>query len=150
MKPIKEKLYHHCQAFVSERLHRIQQQIKDQQEALTSETKSSAGDKHETGRAMLHLEREKTGQQLAAIQQLQQVLAKINPQSHTTRVALGSLVYTTQGTYYISISIGKLIIAGDMFYAIAANTPIGKELLGKTTEESFVFNAKSIDILEVY
>ncbi len=38
--------------------------------ALFSETKSSAGDKHETGRAMLQLEMEKTSQQLAVINQM--------------------------------------------------------------------------------
>ena len=35
--------------------------------SLKEETKSSAGDKHETGRAMLQLERENAGKQLAEI-----------------------------------------------------------------------------------
>ena len=38
--------------------------ILDAQNGLQSESKSSAGDKHETGRAMLQLEAEKLGKQL--------------------------------------------------------------------------------------
>ena len=65
---IKENLYLQCVDFVENRFQTIQKTIDEIQESLTSETKSSAGDKHETGRAMLQLEREKAGNQLAEIQ----------------------------------------------------------------------------------
>ena len=58
---IKEALHASCVGFVEDRLETIQKTIQDIQMSLTSETKSSAGDKHETGRAMLQLEREKAG-----------------------------------------------------------------------------------------
>lgn len=58
---LKEELYELCVDFVDSRLSTIQQTIESNQKALTSETKSSAGDKHETGRAMLQLEMEKAG-----------------------------------------------------------------------------------------
>ena len=50
---IKQQLYKKCQDFLNQRLETIQNTILDIQNALQSETKSSAGDKHETGRAML-------------------------------------------------------------------------------------------------
>ena len=58
---IKEQLYEFCRAYIDGRTIRINESIKSIQESLSSETKSSAGDKHETGRAMLQLEREKLG-----------------------------------------------------------------------------------------
>ena len=64
---LKEVLFQQCEDFVNTRLQTIQTIISSHQEALRSETKSSAEDKHETGRAMLQLEMEKAGQQLAAI-----------------------------------------------------------------------------------
>ena len=67
---IKLELYNKCLAFTQDRLNTINKTIQELQESLTSETKSSAGDKHETGRAMLQLEREKAGQQLAEIKKL--------------------------------------------------------------------------------
>ena len=74
----KQQLYTKCQDFLNGRLEVIQSKILDIQNSLQSETKSSAGDKHETGRAMLQLEREKTGHQLAEIQKQKGILAKIN------------------------------------------------------------------------
>ena len=65
---IKLELYDFCLEFVDNRFQTIQNTIKEIQESLLSETKSSAGDKHETGRAMLQLEREKSGNQLVEIQ----------------------------------------------------------------------------------
>ena len=50
---IKEKLYTKCIQFIENRHQTIQNSISEIQESLLSETKSSAGDKHETGRAML-------------------------------------------------------------------------------------------------
>ena len=122
---------------------------RDIQESLTSETKSSAGDKHETGRAMLQLEREKAGKQLAAVQKLQATLDRIttNP---TTRICLGSLVQTTQANYFVSISAGKLTINNTTYYAIAINSPIGNLLAGKMTEDRFHFNGNEIRIDTVY
>ena len=60
---IKQQLYNLCLEFVDSRYQTIQNTINEIQVSLTSETKSSAGDKHETGRAMLQLEMEKAGQQ---------------------------------------------------------------------------------------
>ena len=105
-KNLKLALYQFCQANVDERSARIQSQIKELQTALDSETKSSAGDKHETGRAMLQLEREKLGQQLAEVQDLNRVMQKIDISSKKTAAALGSLVKTTKANYFLAISAG--------------------------------------------
>jgi hypothetical protein len=145
---IKSILLVQCKSYVHERLQRIQNTIVGIQESLTSETKSTAGDKHETGRAMLQLEREKAGKQLAEVQKLQEILARINisPSKH---IHLGSLVITSQGYYFISISVGKLYIGDQPYFAIAANSPIGKLLLGKTTGDRFSFNGNEIVIKQV-
>ncbi|EZH75007.1 3-oxoacyl-ACP synthase [Aquimarina atlantica] len=146
---MKEKILNQCQNYVDQRLQRIQNTIANIQESLTSETKSSAGDKHETGRAMLQLEREKAGKQLAEVQKLQEILAKINS-SPSEHIHLGSLVITSQGDYFISISVGKLSIENRSYFAIAANSPIGKLLLGKTTGDRFSFNGNEIVIKQVF
>lgn len=146
---IKLKLLTHCKSYVQERLQRVQNAIASIQQSLTSETKSSAGDKHETGRAMLQLEREKAGKQLAEVQNLQEVLAKISLHSSSDRAHLGSLVITSHINYFISISVGEIKINDQSYFAIAANSPIGKLLLGKTTGEQVDFNTKSIKITNI-
>ncbi len=150
MKTTKEQLYNHCQQFVKDRLGRIQQRIASIQESLRSETKSTAGDKHETGRAMLQLEREKAGKQLAEVQKLQEIVAKTDISSPSEYIGLGSLVATSQGNYFISISIGKITTDSGEYFVIAPNTPVGKLLLGKTIGDSFSFNGNEIIIHDIY
>jgi transcription elongation GreA/GreB family factor len=143
---IKKELYKQCVAFTKTRLDTISKTISELQESLTSETKSSAGDKHETGRAMVQLEREKAGQQLAEIQKVNQLLSKIDLSKSGTFIGLGSLVYTTKANYFISISAGALEVDNIQYYAIAANTPIAQLLIGKTVGDKISFRANDFII----
>ncbi|MEO9894213.1 3-oxoacyl-ACP synthase [Aurantibacter sp.] len=145
----KEKYYNFCQTFVEQRLSRIQNNISSIQDALTSETKSSAGDKHETGRAMLQLEREKLGQQLAEAEKMKQTLAKVNIAKSTTTVQLGSWVKTSTAHYFLAISAGEYKDDATSVYCISILTPIAQLLLGKVKDERIQFNGNEITIVEV-
>ncbi|WP_046743403.1 3-oxoacyl-ACP synthase [Kordia zhangzhouensis] len=147
---IKESLYNVCLEIVNERHTKIQERFSEIQEAMLSETKSSAGDKHETGRAMLQLEREKIGNQLAEIQKVKETLYKIDSKWEATQGCLGSIVYTSQANYFIAVSVGKLIVNNDTFYAIATNTPIGKLLLGKKVGDEVTFRDQSFVIQKIF
>lgn len=150
MKNIKEKIFLNCKKFVDDKLEIVNQIIISNQNALQSETKSSAGDKHETGRAMLQLEMEKASQQFSVISDMQEVLQKIDFQKKNEIVKLGSLIYTTNGTYFLAISVGQVNISGKDIFVISPSSPIGKILLGKVKGEIFYFKGKQIEILEIY
>jgi len=145
-KKIKSQLYSLCLEFVDHRFQSIQNTINEIQISLTSETKSSAGDKHETGRAMLQLEREKAGNQLAEIQKVKEALSKIVIGKASCNIGLGSVVYTTQANYFIAISAGELKHSSESFYAISPNTPIGKLLMGKAIGDNVVFRNQKFKI----
>ncbi|MCM4165490.1 MULTISPECIES: 3-oxoacyl-ACP synthase [unclassified Arenibacter] len=146
---VKQQLNEFCKSFVENRFVRINSNIDSLQEALTAETKSSAGDKHETGRAMIQLEREKLGHQLAEVQLLQELFKKIPLKTGSSKVGLGSVVYTDMQIYYMGVSAGELKIDGVPYFAIAPNTPIGKLLLGKVVGDIVVFNTRKIIILKI-
>lgn len=146
---VKQTLHVKSLEVVESQIATILNVIKGIQEALLSETKSSAGDKHETGRAMLQLEREKAGNQLANTENLKHVLYKIDASSHSKIIGLGSVVFTSQNHYFIAISIGKLTTETNNFYAISPTTPIGKLLMGKTEGDIIVFNNQKIEIEQV-
>jgi len=74
---LKESLLKHCKMFVNKRLQTVEEILHSHQKSLQSETKSSAGDKHETGRAMIQLEMEKASQQLTGISEMNEILSKI-------------------------------------------------------------------------
>jgi len=146
---VKKELYKKCLSFIDNRLLTIQNTISEIQESLVSETKSSAGDKHETGRAMLQLEREKAGHQLAEAQKTQGILQKINPNTTHQHIVLGSVVYTTKQNYYIAISAGEIEIDNTVFYAISPFTPIAKVLLGKEKNTTISFRSSTFVISKV-
>ncbi len=141
---IKQELYNVCQDFVTNKLQTIEQTILSNKNALSSETKSSAGDKHETGRAMLQLEMEKAGQQLKVVNEMQQQINRINSNNISEIVCLGSVIQTEQTNYYLAISIGKIETNGGIYFAISVQSPIGKLLLGKSKGDLLTFNNQQI------
>ena len=146
---IKQQLYAKCQFWLQNRLRVVEKSMNDIYNNLESETKSTAGDKHETGRAMLHLEREKLGHQLAIINNQLQVFNKINLEAQTSRVVLGSLVYTTQANYFISVSMGELKVDKIRAYAISPISPVGQALMSKAVDETVFYNNQKIKILKI-
>ena len=146
----KKILFNACVKFVNNRAQTIAAIINSNQKALTSETKSSAGDKHETGRAMLQLEMEKASLQLDGIYTMERILKKINIKDSANIVRLGSLIITNKTNYFIAISAGKITVNNQLYYAISTSSPIGKLLLGKTIGDTFVFNNKTLVINNVF
>lgn len=145
---LKSLLYNACMTFVSQRAENIHKTIESNRKALVSETKSSAGDKHETGRAMLQLEIEKASQQLAEIDQMKTIIAKISLENSKV-IRLGSLVITDKANYFLAISAGEIVISDIPYYAVSTGSPIGKLLLGKKVGDSIFFKQK-IDIQKIY
>jgi transcription elongation GreA/GreB family factor len=137
---IKEALFRQCEAFANKRLQTVEAVISSNRLALQSETKSSAGDKHETGRAMLQLEMEKAGQQLAGIMQMKEILAKVDILKTSKNVCLGSVIFTEKVNYFLSISAGQLEVANKIYFAVSVSSPIGKLLLGKQENDVISFN----------
>jgi hypothetical protein len=80
---IKQQLYAKCLVFVEQRIATAQEAIASAQRSANEETKSSAGDKYETGRAMAQLEIEKSTLQLAESFKLKQFLEKMEVDQKT-------------------------------------------------------------------
>lgn len=146
---LKQQLLSNCKEFVQNKLNTIEEIIQSNKNALNSETKSSAGDKHETGRAMLQLEMEKAGQQLSGVQEMKLQLDRINLESNTGSVHLGSVVKTNIANYFIAISKGQIKIEDKVYFAISSQSPIGKLLLGKTINDVVDFRNQQIKILRI-
>jgi len=146
---IKTVLHQRCLLLAEERIVSLQQILKEAQQAANNETKSSAGDKHETGRAMAQLETEKLTAQLSEALNIKQNLAQINPTITGNTVVLGSVVYTNKGNFYMAASIGKVALENEVFFAISPASPIGKLLLTKKKKETFSLNDNAYTILAV-
>lgn len=146
---IKTGLFKHCRTQVQSRFDKINQTLKSIMESLLEESKSSSGDKHETGRAMLHIDRENAGRQLLEVEKLLTILNRIDINKHSEYVRLGSLVYTDRFNYFISLSIGSLEIDNKDYLCVALNSPVGILLSGKTIGEKFILNNIEYEITGV-
>ena len=146
---VKKELYKACEAFIAEKRSNIHDIMVSNQKALENEFKSSAGDKHETGRAMLHLEMEKASQQIAVVSKMQEVLGRIEFSKTIDQVSLGSLIISSRGNYYLSISAGLIKIGMVEYFAVSTSSPIGNLLLGQKKGSVINLAEKQITILDI-
>jgi transcription elongation GreA/GreB family factor len=123
--------------------------MENAQEAANEESKSSVGDKYETGRAMMQIERDKAATQLEEALKLKTVLDQITGDGVQEKVVLGSLLVTQTKKIFIAIGIGKLAIDGDDFLVVGPASPLGKALMGLKAGDHLVFNKERLTILAV-
>ena len=150
IKLIKIQLHKKCQEFIQDRINNFQEALQNSKDSANSEVKSSAGDKHETGRAMMQIEQEKNVKQLQEALELKNVLEKINPEMESNSVSSGSLVITDKGNFYIAISAGKAIIEGETYFLISNLSPISNCFKGAKAGEKRIFNGQSYLIQKIF
>ena len=138
-----------CKQYVELRIDTATQSMDYAQQAANEESKSSVGDKYETGRAMMQIERDKAAQQLDEAIKLKNILDQISNETHSDKITLGSLVITNSKKIFISIGIGKLNLEGEDFLVVAPTSPLGQALMGLKMNDQFTFNKELITILEI-
>ncbi|XOV93073.1 MAG: GreA/GreB family elongation factor [Bacteroidota bacterium] len=146
---LKEKLLHHCLGLINGKIEVLQHAIREFQDAANEDSKSSMGDKYETNRAMMHLEKEKAASQLNQLLKMKQVLDNIKIGKKGSRVEIGSVIETEKGKYFISIGLGPLEFEGEKYFVISAASPIGQEMMGKQTGNTFSFGGVNQRILTI-
>ena len=137
-------------------LHRIENKIISIQDVLKdtiysrdSDSKSSAGDKHETSRAKIQTEIDLLNKQLGLLNRQKQELSNIDFCKNYSSATIGSLVKTNNGSYFISIGIGRININNEIFYAISLASPIGILLKNKKIGDVFSFRNTSFKIIDI-
>lgn len=146
---IKQKLHEACLHKVAQRITDAKASMEAVQEAANNETKSSAGDKYETGRAMMQQEQDKAASQLMEALKLKKVLDQLKPEQEHHQVQAGSLVVTNQGNFYISTSIGQLSLGGKVYMVISPVSPMAQQLAGLQAGEELNFNGRKFKVEQV-
>jgi hypothetical protein len=136
----KEKIYHHYLQIISDKVVLLKQALADLKESASNETKSTAGDKHETALAMLQIEQANKREQLKTMELQKVVLEKIDPKISTTIIINGSLIKTNKGYFYMSIALGKALIEDIAIIALSPLSPLGSLLKGLTVGEIAIIN----------
>lgn len=116
--------------------------------ASNNDTKSSMGDKYETGREMLQQEINNLQKQLNEVNNQLQVLKKV-PTQKKSAVALGALVTTEKSTFFIATSLGEITVDDKKIFIISEQSPLAKMTWAKIAGDQFQINNISQTIISV-
>lgn len=142
-------LYQACVDALESKIAIAKKSMEEAQESANNETKSSAGDKYETGRAMSQNERDMYAKQLSELQHQYKMLKAIKPEKPFSSVEAGAWVSTETGSFFVAISLGPIKLDGKAVAVISPVSPIAQSLLGKTKGESYQWMGKEIKILGI-
>lgn len=146
IKELKSLIYHKISDELDRKIEVINKAIASAKDSRNNDTKSSAGDKYETGREMMQIEIEKNEVLLNQTAKQRKELARIDVTEEFNKVAFGSLVVADNGTYFISIGIGKIQIDDQVCYAISMASPIGALLKDKIIGDEVQFQGRKFAI----
>ncbi len=133
----KEAVLEAMESLLVQQLNEVEEQLNNIAESKAQETKSSAGDKFETARAMMQREEEKlNGQYLRIHQQLDQLKVFKQQSKQSDLIQVGRLVICDQASFFIGLPIGKVAVGPDFVFAVSTDAPLGKLLIGKRIGES--------------
>jgi hypothetical protein len=149
MSELKKELYDLCAAHVRRSMDAAELAIQEAQKSSTDDTKSSAGDKYETGREMAQQETNRNLAQLNEANKLMVALNRISAGGTSATAELGSIIITSAGNFYLAISAGSLSLGGKTYFAVSPASPIGLKLSGVKAGDSFTLNGKTYAIQSV-
>jgi transcription elongation GreA/GreB family factor len=143
---LKQKVYERCNQLVNEKISQLQQNLQVLRESAANETKSTAGDKHETALAMLQIEQENKIRQLKELLLQKVLLQQLDVSARPISVMQGSLVKTNKGYLYITVALGKVIVDDQNVIVLSLESPLGQRLKGLKVNETATINNTSYTI----
>lgn len=150
MNAFKQQIIAACNTHLSQKITSLQSMLNDVEESTNSETKSTAGDKHETGRAMMQLEREKLGQQLLDAETQLSDFQKIDFNKTFPSASQGCLLQTNKGWFFIATAIGRITVKEQTVFVISPASPLGKCFNELPSKCSITFNQINYTIENIY
>ncbi|MEQ9442037.1 MAG: 3-oxoacyl-ACP synthase [Cyclobacteriaceae bacterium] len=146
---LKKQVFAACQTRLSERIADLREEMRETKLAASEDTKSSAGDKYETGRAMLDMERERLSAHLNETGKMYDLLASLSATKLYEQVQVGSLVATSRGIFYVSVGLGSVVVDGNAYYCISPQSPMGQALFGLSAGEETLFQGQAVQVTQV-
>ena len=150
-KMLSKKIVHkHFLLVIEESISRIQKVLIELKDSGANETKSTAGDKHETALAMIQIEQANMRSQLENMLQKKLIMQQLDPTIVTEEVRNGSLVFTDKNILYISVAVGKQTMAGKEIIAISPQSPMGLSLMGSVVGSSVMVNQQHFKVIQLF
>ena len=147
---LKEKIHKILLKNIDEKINSFQANLDDLWQSVMNETKSTAGDKHETGLAMLQREQSQIAKHLFEAHEEKKLLISLHIDQQNDSIRKGSLVKTNMGNFFMSIAMPKIVIDDITVLAISPKSPLGMQLMGKKPGEQITVNGHIHTIERIY
>ncbi|GEN72191.1 hypothetical protein [Chryseobacterium lathyri] len=135
----KQELLNIIKAKLTEKIQSFENLIAETR-ASNNDTKSSMGDKYETGREMLQQEINNLQRQLNESLNQQSVIQKISVEP-SDKAQIGALVKTDKGLFYVAVSVGEITSEKQKVMTVSVESPLVKAMSGKKEGETFAINS---------
>jgi transcription elongation GreA/GreB family factor len=146
---MKKQIFKRLNEMLNQRIDAAKKSIEEVIEARDEETKSTIGDKYETGRVMVEMEMDKLNEQLEQALTLKKNLSYVKVDSVSQQVEYGSIVKTNLGTYFIAVGLGVIEVENQKIFCISLASPIGQAIRDKKTGDKVQFQNRVIEILKI-
>jgi len=147
---MKQQIIHHYNHYLNDRINSLREMIVDLTEDSLNDAKGSAGDKHETGLAMMHLEQEKLNKKLLELLDTQNKFLKIDYSIVSKQVILGSLIESNGTFFLMAVALPKIDVDGKSIFGMSPQSPLGELFVGKKVQEIVIFNKVSYKIGSIF
>lgn len=134
---------------LEERLKELTSELRDLSEGNNDNLKSTAGDDHDTERAMLHQEMERLSDRADAERKILVDFDRLESLNLLNdEVGYGHIVRTDRGYFMLGIPFGKIVMYGMPLLGISMTSPMGMALKGRKRNEAFEVNQNTYTVLD--
>lgn len=107
-------------------------------------------DRYDAFRSQMLRRRDMFAAQLQKANQEQLSLDMVAPEELKTKVEFGAVVITNQQKLFVCISMGKVTVDDENYFAVSPNVPLFQVLKGLKAGDTAVFNNNAIQIIDVF
>ena len=148
---MRDVILKHLLGHVDKDLEEAKARMASLKESLGAESKSSAGDKHETGRAMIHLEQERVQDTVGRLEHMRGILVQRAAQDKCIqRVSPGALVETTGPWVLVGVPLGKVQLPHALVLCVGAEAPLAQQWHGAQPGDQVALGPQKLTIQAIH
>lgn len=139
----------HLEKIIDKKVLDSRKYLESIEHSIHSESKSTAGDKHDTSRELMQQERNKAAQNLSNQLAMQKTLIQLRLLDANATIGFGSLIETQDHVIFIGLAIGKLNYLDREIVCISPLSPLARVLKGMHLGEVCTFNEVSYEVKQL-
>ncbi len=138
-----------AQEVIDDKVSKAKEYMNSIEQSIQGESKSTAGDKHDTTRELMQQERNKAAQNLSNQILVQKTLIQLLNSSSSERVGFGSLIETDKGSIFIGLALGRILYNQVYVVCISPLSPLARAFQGSVEGDCVGFNSIQYEIQKV-